>query len=736
MAEKAQTASEALKKLKQQLTCPVCLERYTNPRTLPCLHSFCLTCLGHLPVDGQGGKPFLSCPVCCQTTQLPDRGVSCFQSAFLVNSFLELHELLQKVSGSQQNSCENCHNEEANGYCKQCSKFLCKACIKWHHGWKEFSCHQVMEVEGVAATASKLVPLKEQPTMECFNHSKPLELYCDTCEQLVCHLCTITKQHQNHDFEPIIDAFPRHQQQIINSLQLVKQKLTTIATFVQGLKTRERNVLEQGVAVKKEIQAAVQQLIPQLLQESERQLRKEVDKHIIAILAEIATHKEESDIATAQLKRYEEFAEEELRIGSQQQILAMKKQMVEGMTAVCSQVKENSLQPLRETDLRFVKNVSTLETCSGLGSVVDYSQLNIAIANYRTVTAGRNASLELTVTGGFLSPEMLSCQLSPAAHPTVAIRCSVRQMTAGKFEVGYHPSIAGVHQLRVQVGGADILESPFTVEVMPRQAGQRFKGLSHPCGVTINKEGLLMVVDRNKCSIITYDPTNGKKTQSFGRKGSGQVQFSNPVGVAMTLDGRIVVADQDNHRIQVVTAEGEFIAEVGSKGDQTLEFDLPVCVAAHPNGKLFVIEKENDRVQVLNDDLSFSHSFGGYGEQPGEMNFPLGVVIDSHGMIYVTDYGNSRVQKFPPEGNFVTIIGNKGEGRGQLNSPAGMCIDSNDILHVTDIDNNTVSMFTTDGQFLGYVGNADGTSFSGPRGITIDSTGRLFISHKNEVVTY
>ena len=51
MAEKVFTASDALKQLDQQLTCPVCLERYTHPRTLPCLHSFCHQCLGHFPVN-------------------------------------------------------------------------------------------------------------------------------------------------------------------------------------------------------------------------------------------------------------------------------------------------------------------------------------------------------------------------------------------------------------------------------------------------------------------------------------------------------------------------------------------------------------------------------------------------------------------------------------------------------------------------------------------------------------
>ena len=135
----------------------------------------------------------MTCPVCRQTTQQPDKGVSGFQSAFLINNLLELHQVLEKVSGSQQNNCENCHKEQATGYCKQCSVLLCQTCVDMHNKWGKFSSHQILGVEDVATTASKLVPLKEQPTMECSSHGKPLEVYCDTCDKLICQLCTTAK---------------------------------------------------------------------------------------------------------------------------------------------------------------------------------------------------------------------------------------------------------------------------------------------------------------------------------------------------------------------------------------------------------------------------------------------------------------------------------------------------------------------------------------------------------------
>ena len=48
-----QSSSTALKELDEQLTCNVCLDQYTNPKTLPCLHSFCLKCIEKLPQEPQ-----------------------------------------------------------------------------------------------------------------------------------------------------------------------------------------------------------------------------------------------------------------------------------------------------------------------------------------------------------------------------------------------------------------------------------------------------------------------------------------------------------------------------------------------------------------------------------------------------------------------------------------------------------------------------------------------------------
>ena len=97
------SASEAVKKLEEQLTCPACKEHFKDPRRLPCLHPVCFRCLQKLSLSAQGANHFISCPSCHQTTPLHDKGApDKFPPAFLVINHLDIHKLLQKVSVSKK----------------------------------------------------------------------------------------------------------------------------------------------------------------------------------------------------------------------------------------------------------------------------------------------------------------------------------------------------------------------------------------------------------------------------------------------------------------------------------------------------------------------------------------------------------------------------------------------------------------------------------------------------------
>ena len=189
MAEKAvPSTTSALKKLEEQLTCAICLDLYTNPKTLPCLHSFCQQCLEGLPLDTQGDN-YISCPTCHRCTQLPQpAGAVDFPIAFHINNLKEVHNLMIKVSGHQQVTCDNCTATKATGYCKECAKFLCQKCIDVHKNWAPIADHKITSLDDNATSVFKLLPMKQET--KCSTHDKRLKIFCGTCEEVICQDCT------------------------------------------------------------------------------------------------------------------------------------------------------------------------------------------------------------------------------------------------------------------------------------------------------------------------------------------------------------------------------------------------------------------------------------------------------------------------------------------------------------------------------------------------------------------
>ena len=59
--------------LKKEAECPLCLETVNNPKTLICIHSFCLECLNkHANFARRNLEATIKCPVCQTSFQIPE----------------------------------------------------------------------------------------------------------------------------------------------------------------------------------------------------------------------------------------------------------------------------------------------------------------------------------------------------------------------------------------------------------------------------------------------------------------------------------------------------------------------------------------------------------------------------------------------------------------------------------------------------------------------------------------
>ena len=154
---------------------------------------------------------------------------------------------------------------------------------------------------------------------------------------------------------------------------------------------------------------------------------------------------------------------------------------------------------------------------------------------------------------------------------------------------------------------------------------------NHPADVCVAPSGELYVADGYGNSSVHRFSAAGDYISSFGSPGSGPGQFRVPHSVRVSSDGRVYVADRENHRVQVFTAEGQFVTEWA-------DFKCPMGVHIDAAQVVYVTD-QIPRISLYTLDgelLARGRTFEGAHQ----------VYTDSEGSIYGIDTANQRVQKF------------------------------------------------------------------------------------------
>ena len=95
------------------------------------------------------------------------------------------------------------------------------------------------------------------------------------------------------------------------------------------------------------------------------------------------------------------------------------------------------------------------------------------------------------------------------------------------------------------------------------------------------------VEDPNLVARISVFDRNGKFLRTIGKTGTGPGEFRTPHAMVFDSQGRLIVADRHNHRVQILTKEGKYIAEYS-------EFSRVSGLAIDKNDTLYAADSESD----------------------------------------------------------------------------------------------------------------------------------------------
>ena len=194
-------------------------------------------------------------------------------------------------------------------------------------------------------------------------------------------------------------------------------------------------------------------------------------------------------------------------------------------------------------------------------------------------------------------------------------------------------------------------------------------------------------------------------------------QLSDPSGVATDSLGNLFIAEFFGHRIRKVDSSGNISTVAGNgiagfTGDggpaTSAQVNQPGGVEVDSSGNIFIADQINHRIRKVDSSGNISTVAGngtqGFGGDGGpatgaQLDHPSGVAVDSSGNIFFTDTGSARIRKVNTSGNISTATGNGTQGFGgdggaatsaQLAFPRGVSVDSSGNIFIAEFGNHRI----------------------------------------------
>ncbi len=233
-----------------------------------------------------------------------------------------------------------------------------------------------------------------------------------------------------------------------------------------------------------------------------------------------------------------------------------------------------------------------------------------------------------------------------------------------------------------------------------QEIGRVRSNFTRPYGISTDHRGHLWVTDREAHMVQKFyrnDSGEFVKLFQFGSRGINAGQFSHPRGIAVNPEtDYIYISDMKNNRIQIFKPDSpvpRYKDQFGAPGKAQGLFNLPAGLCFNREGKLVVCDDHNCRLQVFDAEGRFVETLGTTKAQKGLLCSPIGIAMDFHGRYIITEFGSHCVTFLSPKGDILNCVRSVGEGYGQFVHPRGIAVDSSGYVYIADNENMRVARF-------------------------------------------
>ncbi|KAK7481143.1 hypothetical protein BaRGS_00027576 [Batillaria attramentaria] len=645
-------------------TCTLCLEKVREPRTLPCLHTFCRYCLSAYVRQTVRDWAF-PCPLCSQETRPPTKGLPVDQwlETFPTSNFLQQ---LTRVTEARQaeRACDICRQEqvlvEAAAWCRSCMEALCSDCHRVHTRSRASRDHVLISMDSLMNDPlDKLVGMGARgggAGAQCADHrGKTTTLVCVDCKKLACETCIALTHTACRRIEQASKVTPIFRNDVANAKKHIDDHARAAGHVAERVEEHLEQLTKSRDVAVEEVESLKRRLV-EMVEARSAKLLTDIESTYSQQREVLAQRAAQGRALERVLNRTTRFLEHLLAYGTEPDLLGnfdnivQQTRLVDSQTAAVKQGNDN-------TTLKFIPDKKATETLRNLTSLGEVKVIRAGgrgkdpTKDENFTKNGKGDNKQVAVASPRLSPRKVSSfGKSPRATPSKSPRAKLVASFSGR---------TNSDTMRTDLRGVVCLRSGDIIVMDVHFRNKRLKKFS-PRGK------LISVVDTGECPygmalipdtdlVVTHPRsrefvfvTAGGTLHVTGRIKTPKSYFSL---ASSSTDGVLAAVGSNPPEppsIDIISFDGEVLSTISL---DRIRFPLPpkdICLP--PSGDVLLLFSAKETLVCMTYDGTVKYSF--QSTQPQDVKRPVSVDGDAQGNAYIADVEGHKIHVITKEGKY------------------------------------------------------------------------------------